>query len=74
MLRNSIWVRRNGKPVLYRIIQSLVDLDRVNRPLALGKRRVEKVRGAKRMAKFGGGVGVGSASAAVMELERDSGF
>lgn len=72
MLHNSIWVRRNGKPLFYCIIQNLVDLDRVYRPLVLGKRRVEKVRGAKRKEKDGGGGGSGSA--AVMELERDSGF
>lgn len=57
--------------MLYCIIQNLVDLDRVNRPLVLGKRRVEKVRDAKRK-KYGGRWGSGSA--AVMELERDSGF
>jgi len=34
--------------VLYCIIHNLVRLDRVYRPLVLGKRRVEKVRGAKR--------------------------
>lgn len=57
--------------MLYCIIQNLVGLDRVYRPLVLGKRRVEKVEGAKRKEKVGGG---GSGSAAVMELERDSGF
>jgi len=37
--------------VLYCIIQNLVDLDRVYRPLVLGKRRAEKVRGGKRKEK-----------------------
>lgn len=40
--------------MLYCIIQNLVDLDMVYRPLVLGKRRVEKVRGAKRKEKDGG--------------------
>jgi len=43
--------------VLYCIIQNLVGLDRVYRPLVLGKRRVEKVRGAKRKRRIGGGGG-----------------